>query len=497
MTAIHNARMEGRLPSIDLIAEYSLPGHVPVVPLMCGAWVSQEVLDLRECNKQDLTAIAEANRYGQLPSVKRMHLSNNKDISGQVGALLRHPWNLLQILGFDSCGLITDDIKAIAEGNFNNFLPQLKQLIMSNNPNLSGMFGHFFSQPWLIMQKLDATGCKLNIEDMTAIHTARMEGKLPSIDVKVRCSLPGHVPVVPVICGAGALQEELDLNGHYPVDSKCDNQDLTTIGEANRYGQLPSVKRINLHFNYTNISGQVGALLCGSWSALEDLDFNSCYLTCRDVEALDQANQLQHLPCLKKLSLWGCEKLSGQGLITLLSHTWSTLQQLVLEDCSLTAADGDTLLEACIQGHLPQLGKLDISRNDGISGACLSSLLSHTWFTLQELDLRWCSLTAAECNTLLEACRQGRLPQLCKLDISYIDGISGAGLSSLLSHTWPTLQELGLWDCSLTTADGDTLLEACRQGRLPQLSKLTISGFSNKISSDMKDKLRQYIKNVS
>ncbi len=236
--------------------------------------------------------------------------------------------------------------------------------------------------------------------------------------------------MVPVVCGAWASQEVLDLR-------ECDNQDLITIAEANRYVQLPSVKRVNLHHN-KNISGQVGALLCGLWRAMENLDLGWCDLTCRDYEALNQANKLQHLPCLKKLDLSNCNNLSGQGLITLLSHAWSTLQ---------------------------------------------------------ELDLRGCSLTSADCGTLLEACRQGCLPQLSKLDISYNDGISGEGLSSLLSHIWSTLQELELWNCSLTAADGDTLLEACRQGRLPQLSKLDIGGNST-ISSDMEDKLQQYIKYV-
>ncbi len=485
MTAIHNARMKGNLPSIDLTVECSLPGHIPVVPVMCGAWASQEELDLKRCDKQDLTTIAEANRYGLLPSVTKIDLHHGTNISNKIGALLGHSWKTLQALDIENCSLTTDDIKTIAKANCKNYLTQMKQLNMSKNSNLSGMCGILLNHPWTKLQRLHLFECDLNKEDMAAIYNARMKGILPSIDLTVRCSLSwDHIPVVPVMCGAWAPQEELDLRN-------CDKQDLTTIAEANRYGQMPSVKRIDVLYN-KNISDQVGALLCGSWPVLEDLDLGRCGLTCRDVEALNQANQLQHLPRLKKLNLWECEKLLGAGLTALLSQTWPTLQELGLESCSLKEADCDTLLKACRQRRYPQLTKLNISANNGISGAGLSRLLSHTWSTLQELELCGCSLTSADGNTLLEACRQGRLPQLTKLNISGNDGISGAGLSSLLSHTWFCLQELDLQWCSLTAADGNTLLEACIQGRLPQLSKLDIS-CNWDIPSDMKDQLQQYI----
>ena len=453
------------LKALQLGGNSNLSGKVGF--LLKSAWPTLRTLNLEQCNitLHDIKALCEAVQKEMLPSLQELQgLAGNRNLSGQVDALL---CRTIRKLDLQECNLTADDIRALNEANSKGFLPCLQELQLSKNLNIQGMCEILLSNPWMVMQQLNLFQCNLNENDTNQIHSARMKGILPSLDLTVECSLPGHVPVVPVMCGAWASEEVLDL-------SKCDKQDLTTIAEANRYGQLPSVKRINLQHN-RNISGQVGALLCSTWSALEDLDLVSSDLTCRDVEALDQANQLHHLPCLKKLNLYWCKKLSGQGLTALLSHTWSTLKEVNLRYCSLTSADGDTLLEACRQGRLPQLSKLDIGGNDGISGAGLSSLLSHTWSTLQELNLWYCSLTAADCDTLLEACRQGRLPQLSKLDIGGNDGISGAGLSSLLSHTWSTLQELNLWYCSLTAADCDTLLEACRQGRLPQLNKLNIS----------------------
>ncbi len=130
--AIQEARTKEYLPSIDLtVTSLSSSGQIPVVPVMCGAWREQEVLDLRECrfSNQDVITIVEANRHGLLPSVKEINLRGNKYIPGQLGALLANStWNVLQRLKVDTCNLTVADIDALQEGRRIGILPCLHEI---------------------------------------------------------------------------------------------------------------------------------------------------------------------------------------------------------------------------------------------------------------------------------------------------------------------------------------------------------------------------------
>ncbi len=214
--------------------------------------------------------------------------------------------------------------------------------------------------------------------------------------------------------------------------------------------------------------------------------------------ALGEANMEGYLPSLQILHLSSNKALSGQ-LTLLFTHTWPALQKLHLGGCKLTVKDIRALVEANRNGYLPSVQILDLPGNSDLSGQ-LTLLFTHTWPVLQKLNLERCSLTVEDIRALDEANRTGYLPSLQILNLCENGALSGQ-LTLLFTHTWPVLQELNLSHCKLTSADGDTLLDACRQGRLPHLKKLDISSYSyfsgaNNIPPDKIRKLKKHIEEV-
>ncbi len=546
---VHKAHEKGFLPIVDLTVSYSLSDHIPVVPVMCGAWREQEVLDLRECkfSEQDVIAITEAKRHGLLPSVGEINLSGNKNVSGHMNTLLSDKWSLLKTLDITDCNLARDDISSIREANEKGFLPSMKKIKLSRNKNVSGhmnifftnkwpllktlditdcnlardgisaiheanekgflpsmkeinlsrnkdLSGHmnnFFTNKWPLLKTLDLEECNLTRDDISAIHEAKEKGYLPIIDVRVKFFSPsGHIPVVPVMCGAWREHEVLDLNR-----CKFSQQDVITIAEANRHGLLTSVIEINLS-HHMSTSGHIDSLLSSKWQSLQKLHLE-CNLTVEDIRALGEANRNGYLPSIHVLNLSINHALSGT-LTFLLSHTWPVMQKLNLPNCNLTVEDIRALGEANEKGCLPSLQMLDLHYNRALSGQ-LALLFTHTWPVLHKLDLTTCNLTGEDIRALGEANRKGYLPSLLEMILWNNEALSGR-LTLLFTHTWPVLQELDLRECDLTSADGDTLLDACKQGRLPQLKKLYISNYSfsgtNNIPSDKIAQLKEHIEDV-
>ena len=343
----------------------------------------------------------------------------------------------MKILDVEEYEISEEDVKDIAEANNSGQLTSLKEIWMEQNKTISGYMNILLAGTWPKLQVLALTECGLTKDDIKAIATARQNGFLPSIDLTVKSLSPSdHIPVVPIMCGAWGEQKELDLR-----QCTFSEQDVITIAEANRHGLLPSVMEIKLYTN-KNTSGHIDSLLSGKWRSLQQLNLLGCNLTVGDMRALVEANRKGYLPSIQMLALSHNEALSDQ-LSHLFTHTWPVLQELHLELCYLTVEDIRALGEANGKGYLPSLQILDLSHNEGLSGQ----------------------------------------------------------LNLLVIHTWPVMQELYLSDCALTPADGDALLDACKQGHLPQLKKLNIGGFiysstANIIPSDKIDKLEEHIEEV-
>ncbi len=328
VTAIHEAHKKGFLPSIDLTVKSLLSGHIPIVPVMCGAWREQEVLDLSRGNEQDVITIAEANRHGLLPSVKEINLPENMNASGHINSLLSIKWQSLQKLHLQDCNLTVEDIRALGEANRKGYLPSLKEVDLAQNKALSGQLASLFTHTWPVLQKLN-------------------------------------------------------LQGNYMYVSILTVEDIRALGEANRKGYLPSLQILHLSRNRA-LSGQLTLLFTHTWPFLQELILECCRLTGEDIRALVEANRKGYLPSVQILALSDNEALSGQ-LTLLFTHIWPVLQELRLYWCKLTPADGDTLLDACRQGRLPQLRELDIRSNKSIPDDKKRKLKEH----IEEVKAHW------------------------------------------------------------------------------------------------------------
>ena len=303
---------------------------------------------------EDIRALGEANRNGYLPSLQILDLSDNYEaLPGQLALLLTHTWPVLQKLHLQWCNPTVEDIRALGEANGKGYLPSLQILDLSRNESISGQLTLLFTHTWPVLQELHLKWCDLTVEDIRALGEANSQGYLPSLQ-----ELPG-----------------LDEN--------------------------------------RNVSGQLAALLSGVWQSLQKLDLQNCKMTGEDIRALGEANMKGYLPSLQLVEGLTDSRNVSSRLAALLSSPWQSLLKL---DCDLTVEDIRALGEANRKGYLPSLQILDLYDNEAVSGQ-LTLLVTHTWPVLQKLDLSFCGLTSADFGALLDACRQGSLPQLKKLRI--------------------------------------------------------------------------------
>ncbi len=145
--------------------------------IQCSPWKSLEKIKAEGCSlsKNDITAIAEANRKGFPPSM-------NLDCLAEfvlMKVIQCSPWKSLVKIKAEGCSLSEDDISAIHAANREGFLPSM---------NLDCL-GEFVlmkiiqCSPWKSLVKIKAEGCSLSKNDRSAIHAASGKGFLPSMNL--------------------------------------------------------------------------------------------------------------------------------------------------------------------------------------------------------------------------------------------------------------------------------------------------------------------------
>ena len=467
LTDIHEAKEKRFLPCIDLTVKLLQSGHIPVVPVMFGAWREQEVLDLRKCtfSKQDVIVIAEANKHGLLPSVKEINLRDSEYITGQLGALLGNSkWHSVQKLDLSfRCNLTGDDIRALREANQSGLLPSVKEINFNGNLNLSGHLGPLIGSNWLLLQKLYMQNCNLAVKDIKGLIEANRNEQLPCLeDLVLKENRKVSTHVVELLANAWKALQKLDL-----FQCNLTENDIQALGDANSKGFLPRLQDMVLEGN-ENVSGQVSPLLSSNWQFLQKLNMKKCHLTLNDIMALDTANRNGYVPCMQDLGLKGNMNPPGQ-IAVLLTSNWQSLRKVHL--CNLTVDELGVLGDANRHGHLPCLQEFKgLGRNKNVSGQ-ITVLLSSVWQSLLKMDLQECNLSMEDINALDKANRHGYLPSLQELVLRSNKDISGQ-VSVLLSSVWQCLQKLNFQECSLGAEDIRALGEANRKGHLPCLQEL-------------------------
>ena len=154
----------------------------------------------------------------------------------------------------------------------------------------------------------------------------------------------------------------------------------------------------------------------------------------------------------------------------LFTHSFPTLNTLKLGKCKLNANDLQSLARANVEGKLPQLRHLDISDNEDV---IISDLFTHSFPTLNTLILRGRELNSDDLQSLARANVEGKLPQLRHLVIPENNDVK---ISDLFTHSaqWNQLKTLGTSDGNILNIEPEflTSLEELRISR-PSLPDVT------------------------
>ncbi|XP_053306961.1 NACHT, LRR and PYD domains-containing protein 3-like isoform X2 [Spea bombifrons] len=178
---------------------------------------------------------------------------------------------------------------------------------------------------------------------------------------------------------------------------------------------------------------------------------------------------------LTKLDLSG-NNLQDSGvklLCEVLQNPFCTLRDLRLYRCDLTSSCCEDLRVVIIRNRY--LTKLDLSYNN-LQDAGVNLLyegLRRPYCTLRELGLSRCGLTSSCCEVLRDVIIRNR--SLTKLDLSG-NNLQDSGVNLLcegLRHSDCTLQDLGLYDCGLTSFCCEVLRDVIITNR--SLTKLDLS----------------------
>ncbi len=263
-------------------------------------------------------------------------------------------------------------------------------------------------------------------------------------------------------------------------DVTLSETDIQCLVKAIRAGKLTQLKTLRLALN--TLTGCLKDLLEGpdhpGFPSLEILDLGNTHLSWEDVESLREAVRAGKLPHLKELdllenTLTGCLKDLFGGP----DHPgFPSLEILDLGKTALNWEDVKSLSEAVRAGKLPYLKELKLSWNT-LTG-CLKDLFGgpdHPGFlSLEILDLGKTDLNRENVESLGEAVQAGKLPQLKKLNLKW-NTLTGC-LKDLFGGPdhpgFPSLENLDLWNTHLNQEDVESLSEAVRARKLPQLTFL-------------------------
>ena len=145
------------------------------------------------------------------------------------------------------------------------------------------------------------------------------------------------------------------------------------------------------------------------------------------------------------------------NLSVLLRHSFPSLNSLVLSDCGLNSQDLCSLAQASVEGRLPQLRHLDISRNTDVHFHEMFQA-SCTWDKLLKLNIT----EIRHFDQLSEAMHSGCLNSLREISISG---------DQILSYKWESLQRICICPDFYLLKKVDCAVD---EGRFPSLRTVCI-----------------------
>ncbi len=206
-------------------------------------------------SNNDVLTIAEANKNRMLSSVTVINLDDesqyaykgNFNISGKLSVLMGAAWLKLVVLNLSRCMLGANDIRALGRANSNKYLPSLANLNLCYNRNVSGQLSALLSSPWPLLF-LRLRECSLMFKDMDALGGAIRKGhlsRLMKLDLGTN-DIPGQV--------ATLLSSPLALRVLNLEACKLTPVDMLALGEANSKC-LPELQILYLDCNDISNAG--------------------------------------------------------------------------------------------------------------------------------------------------------------------------------------------------------------------------------------------------
>ena len=244
---------------------------------------------------------------------------------------------------------------------------------------------------------------------------------------------------------------------------------MLTISSVVRGRRLPNLKCLS--FAQAKVTHQLKYLFekGTTFPSVTHLNLSDCDLDTDDIEVLSYSLHNSLIPRLTSLALM-YNKEREETLFTK-----NCVPLTILSVTGLTSSGFDGIVEALVLGVSKSLRKLHLSARPNtycklenlepgafplIEDLRLASCGDFWWFTSSNVE-RFSNL-AAEWN-------------LHTLDISHNHDVSW-NFSVLMSHHFTSLKALILHDCELNGQDLITLVRANKEGRLPSLEYLDLSG---------------------
>ena len=277
---------------------------------------------------------------------------------------------------------------------------------------------------------------------------------------------------------------------------KVDVQVLDALETAVRTDRLHCLRRLSLEECGLTLKGKLSRLFKLVWPSLIHLNLDGCYLNGDDVKTLTNcltARRNKKLPNLSSLVLNlvdvdGKESLRP-ALKAMFQKSLPTMRTLVLNEIQnkeyqiisaavnhkkllhlteLTVSMGKCPCKGPVLGkrsrQVPDVVPVqDVVRSEGFNVLNARSLahLTLSRFICSPLHLNTTAMSVQS-------------SEITKLDISHSSGITGS-LSTLLCHSFPSLEHLILNDCGLNSNDLSSLAQGGVEGRLPELRHLDLS----------------------
>ncbi len=459
------------LPKCSKISKLHLKNLKPAIPLpnlLKGLSQSLTDLHIHSCETSNIIGkIDESITFNQLKKIK---------FSGSLGnlnILLTPAWKAVTLLEIDEGYMTPQDISALCKAFSLGYLPKVNSTPTKHPVDMSTFYADgvvpLLSGAQEKVDSLHLNEHKFFTQAVMAIAEANKNSLLPSV-TKIFCEnkiITGELKTLP--SSKWDILDTLHLKECALID-----EDLMILCTAKNLGNLPCLKKLLLDENKLLSNAGLISLLKATWSNLEELNLNMCSLDSTSVRNLGQANEEERLPCLKGLWMADNPDISG-NLRELLSTKWSVLEKLSLNMCSLDSSSVRNLGQANEKERLPCLKGLWMADNPEISGS-LEELLSTKWSVLEKLSLELCHLSSRDAEVLGIANQNELFPNLQELELSSNSYMSGAGLRALLRDAWPLLRLLRLSFCSLRLDDIFEISLANKRESLPCMQILDLTG---------------------